>query len=116
MKSEKYIDTISNEELIKETLYYESGKIRNECYKLNGKYHRKDGPAITHYNEDGSIRNEAYYLNNKWHREDGPAFISYYSRDIEQHWYCLNGNFIKDELQLFVIKTLEIENNKEKKL
>jgi hypothetical protein len=35
---------------------------------LNGKYHREDGPAVEYANGT-----KEWYLNGKWHREDGPA-------------------------------------------
>jgi hypothetical protein len=37
-------------------------------WRLNGKYHREDGPAVTH--PDGY---KAWYQYGKYHREDGPA-------------------------------------------
>jgi len=37
-------------------------------YKLNGKYHRENGPAVEYPNGDKS-----WYINGKLHREDGPA-------------------------------------------
>ena len=39
-------------------------------YVLNGKWHRKDGPALIF--TDGS---KYWYLNGRCHREDGPAAI-----------------------------------------
>ena len=41
---------------------------RNKEWRINGKRHREDGPAI-----EGSNGNKAWYLNGKLHREDGPA-------------------------------------------
>jgi len=38
-------------------------------WKLNGKLHREDGPAVEH--ADGY---KTWYLHGKMHREDGPAF------------------------------------------
>ena len=40
----------------------------NKAWRLNGKRHRVDGPAIE--DADGS---KYWYLNDKLHREDGPA-------------------------------------------
>ena len=40
----------------------------NKTWRLNGKYHREDGPAIEYV--DGS---KAWFLHGKLHREDGPA-------------------------------------------
>ena len=53
-----------------------------QCWYLNGKRHREDGPAIVF--SDGS---QFWYLNGKRHREDGPAIIY---ADGSQRWY-LNG-------------------------
>jgi hypothetical protein len=41
----------------------------NKIWRLNGKYHREDGPAFE--SEDGY---KAWYLHGELHREDGPAF------------------------------------------
>ena len=54
-------------------------------WRLNGKRHRVDGPAIEW--SDGS---KQWWLNGKLHREDGPA-IEY--PDGTKKW-LLNGNFI----------------------
>jgi len=40
-----------------------------KIWYLNGKYHRKDGPAIERVNGD-----KLWYLNGDLHRVDGPAF------------------------------------------
>lgn len=50
-------------------------------YKVNGKLHREDGPALEY---DGI---QEWYLNGKLHREDGPAFIN---PGISEEWY-MNG-------------------------
>lgn len=39
-----------------------------KAWRLNGKLHREDGPAVEH--SDGS---QFWYLNGEHHREDGPA-------------------------------------------
>ena len=39
-------------------------------YKLDGKMHRTDGPAVIFSNGD-----EDWYINDKLHRSDGPAMI-----------------------------------------
>jgi fido (protein-threonine AMPylation protein) len=57
-------------------------------WRLNGEYHREDGPAIE--NNNGY---KAWYINGKFHRVDGPAIIFLNSL----HWY-LNGNgYSKEE-------------------
>jgi len=63
MKVEKYIDTVSSEELEKE-LCYENGKIESEWfYYKNKSLHRVDGPTYISYYNDGSIEKELYFLN-----------------------------------------------------
>ena len=54
----------------------------NKIWRLNGKRHRQDGPAVEMKN--GS---RFWYINGKRHREDGPA-AEYYHGDKE--WY-ING-------------------------
>ena len=49
---------------------------------LNGKRHRKNGPAVEYANGD-----KWWYLNGEWHRENGPA-IEWADGDMS--WY-LNG-------------------------
>ena len=41
---------------------------RGTFWRLNGKLHREDGPALEY--ADGT---KAWYINGKLHREDGPA-------------------------------------------
>ncbi len=42
----------------------------NEYWYLNGKLHRRIGPAVTYRNG-----NKYWYLYGKLHREDGPAIV-----------------------------------------
>ena len=51
-------------------------------WRLNGVWHRKDGPAIERGNGT-----ETWYLYGKRHREDGPAFTHVSGT---KQW-CLNG-------------------------
>jgi len=51
-------------------------------WRLNGKRHREDGPAIEWANGD-----KEWYLNGKYHREDGPAIEGV---DGTKMWW-LNG-------------------------
>ena len=57
-------------------------------WRLNGKYHREDGPAFER--PDGT---KAWYLNGKYHREDGPA-VEW--RNGHKEWW-LNGEKIHPE-------------------
>jgi len=54
----------------------------NRFWRLNGKRHREDGPAVEF--ADGG---RSWYLNGKFHREDGPA-VEW--ADGDRSWY-LNG-------------------------
>ena len=42
MEKEIYIDTISNEILEKQMLYWDNGNVREEWYGLNGDFHGSD--------------------------------------------------------------------------
>ena len=57
-------------------------KVGNKIWRLNGKYHRTDGPAIEYTNG-----NKSWYINGERHRTDGPA-IEYI--DGSKLWY-ING-------------------------
>jgi hypothetical protein len=54
-------------------------------WRLNGKLHRSDGPAIER--ADGS---KSWWLNDELHRTDGPAFEE---ADGRKEWF-LNGNLV----------------------
>ena len=92
MKTEKYVDTISNEILQKEITYWSNGEsIFSEYYSFNSKCHRRDGPAKIWYDGNGKIKFEEYWINSVLHREDGPAAIDYYENGkIKLEIYCLN--------------------------
>ena len=55
---------------------------------LNGKWHRKNGPAREFKNGT-----KHWYLNDKRHREDGPAVER---ANGTKYWY-LNGNFHRED-------------------
>jgi hypothetical protein len=57
-------------------------------WRLHGKWHREDGPAVEW--ADGG---KSWFLNGRLHREDGPA-IEYSSGTKE--WY-LNGEWVHPE-------------------
>ena len=56
-----------------------------KAWYLNGKRHRKDGPAI-----EGTDGTKTWYLNGELHREDGPAIEG---ADGTKRWF-LNGKEI----------------------
>jgi hypothetical protein len=66
-------------------------------WRINGKLHREDGPAII----DSDCKE--WYINGKKHREDGPAYISSNCKE----WY-INGIIRNKE---WVEKYLKIKNN-----
>jgi hypothetical protein len=57
-------------------------------WRLNGKIHREDGPAIIF--PDGR---QYWYLNDTCHREDGPAYIG----PNGSHSWFLNGNIHRED-------------------
>jgi hypothetical protein len=61
--------------------YTVTSEVDNKCvvWKMDGKRHRTDGPAVIHANGY-----QAWYLDGKRHRTDDPAFIR---ADGYQAWY-----------------------------
>ena len=53
--------------------YLEFGYFR---YYINGKLHRKNGPAVEGVDGDKLWRDKLWFKNGKLHREDGPAMES----------------------------------------
>jgi len=49
-------------------------------WKLNGVYHREDGPAIVY-----STGEKYWYFNGEYHREDGPAVINNSTKEWYKH-------------------------------
>jgi antitoxin component YwqK of YwqJK toxin-antitoxin module len=84
-----------------ERKYYKDGSIYREEWRVNGEWHRLDGPAIICYYEDGSIHWEQWFVNGKLHRLDGPSDIQYNEDGSIQyeHWF-VNGIEIDDPLWL----------------
>ena len=54
----------------KQVNYYDSGKVEDEAYYLNGESHHEDGPAVIRYYESGEIENKSWYLDDKCLTED----------------------------------------------
>lgn len=69
------------------TMKIESCDSKN--WRLNGKYHREDGPAII-----WGTKCEEWYLNGKPHREDGPSFIGYKNKHYE---WKINGKLHRED-------------------
>ena len=59
-----------------------------KVWYLNGKCHKKNGPAIVRLNGT-----KEWYVNDKLHRENGPAIESY---DGDKHWYLHGKRHRKD--------------------
>jgi len=53
-----------------------------ECYFLNGKLHRDDGPAVTEHKADGSTI-EKYYRNGELFRPDAPTPVIVERNELE---------------------------------
>ena len=81
-----------NINLEKNVEYYDNGNIKNIEYLLNGKLHRKDGPAYQRWYENGQKFIESYYIKNKLHKEDGPASQSWFEngQKLSEEYY-ING-------------------------
>lgn len=96
---EKLKNKTINEQIPVCTLdYYSDGTVYKEMWKVNDKYHRKDGPAHTLFDFNGQITYEGWYANGQLHRPDKPAEI-WYSNGIVAHenWY-LNGKIEKSQV------------------
>jgi hypothetical protein len=83
--TEEEFKTYQKENNIPERIEEEDGTIE---YRLDGKLHREDGPAV-----EGANGDKIWCLNGKCHREDGPA-IEYANGD--KHWY-LNGKCHRED-------------------
>jgi antitoxin component YwqK of YwqJK toxin-antitoxin module len=59
---------MSNQQIKKE--YYPDGNLAYECYYLNGKIHRENGPAFIYYYKNGNIGSESHYINGKYLTEE----------------------------------------------
>lgn len=71
-----------------------------ELWKLNGKWHRELGPAVTA--ENG---NQYWYINGVLHREDGPAIIR--GGQVEYWFWGKQCNTITEFEQIKMQKKLE---------
>jgi hypothetical protein len=76
-----------------QALYANSAKceiddVGTKCWRLNGKLHRTDGPAI-----QGADGGKSWYLNGKLHRTDGPA-IEFANGS---KWWYINGKEYTEE-------------------
>ena len=92
MKTEKYIDTVSGKELVKNIDYidYEDDDdkdiiLKVEYYLLNDIFHREDGPALIYYKNNGDLFNKHYYLNGQQIRDDFKISEKFPNREIKEN-------------------------------
>jgi hypothetical protein len=72
--------------------YYENGQIKFKSWKINGKYHNENRPAIIWYYENGQIGYQSWFINGNLQNVNGPACIDYYENgQIESHEWYTNG-------------------------
>ena len=67
--------------------YYPNG---TQSWKINGRFHREDGPAIIY--SDGT---KVWMINGQLHREDGPAIIR---SNGERVWYLYGVKVTPEEV------------------
>ena len=94
----KYLKTFENKEPEKKVIYHDNGNIKIIEYRLKGKKHREDGPAVTGWYEDGEKYCELYFINDKYHREDGPAFQYWHENGTQAtELYLINGIYHRED-------------------
>lgn len=54
-------------------------------YRLNGRLHRQDGPAMVYY-EEGKLKEERWFQHGSLHRQGGPAVTVYGDEIEEEYW------------------------------
>lgn len=57
-----------------ETVLHPNGKVKSIAYKVNGLWHRGDGPAYQVWNDAGVLIKEMWCQNGHWHRVNGPSY------------------------------------------
>jgi hypothetical protein len=71
---------------------YEINDSGHKFWRLNGKLHRTDGPAVEFTNSD-----KLWYINGKPHRTDGPA-VEFTNGD--KLWYINGIYYSKEEFDI----------------
>ena len=77
----------------------QNGGFCQELYLLDGKCHRRDGPAALVRNEQGAMIAEFWCLFGELHRGDGPAAV-YFNTDnggIEEERYFDGGKLWRED-------------------
>ena len=64
----------------------------DKFWRLNGKWHRTDGPAVEWAGGD-----KLWFLNGEFHRTDGPA-IEYTNGD--KFWYINGKEYLEEEFDM----------------
>jgi len=86
--------------------HFPDSSIYSRHHRLDGEWHREDGPAVIYYHKNGNLEIEGYFINGHFHREDGPAYMDYYENgEVRTETYYLNG-IECDLLQEMVIRGL----------
>ena len=72
----------------------------SKYWRLNGKRHREDGPAV-----ESAYGSKFWYLNGKLHREDGPAVESAYGNNF---WFLNDKKVTEEEHKRMTSKVIEM--------
>jgi len=83
-------------------LEYEDGAVRHrrwdsngtlveECWRLNGEYHRIGGPSFSQWDSSGRPKSESWCLNGIQHRIDGPSTRHWCNGILTSECWDLNG-------------------------
>ena len=66
------------------------GRLQSETWRLNGQFHRTDGPALITYWPDGTVEYGQWLQHGQLHRPDGPAYTRYRpdgTVSFEERWF-----------------------------
>lgn len=66
--------SLTHQSLIKKHFTLRRENNRKREYRLNGRLHREEGPAIEHAKIEGEALSVEWYVHGRRHRKDGPAF------------------------------------------
>lgn len=81
-------------------VYYATGEIKSELYKIYNVTHRDNGPAYIEYYKSGIVKGEYWMNNHAYHRDNAPAIIKYTKTgDIRKTHYCYNGEEVTNTLK-----------------
>ena len=84
---------MDNEDCKIDMNFFNSGEIYTNEWKLDGEFHRIDGPAVATYrSSDNVILSEVYYFKGMNQRKAGPAIIEYYESGKVKHEQWIFAN------------------------